>query len=143
MVAQRGTLSFQARGAYLLISLPVSAFHGFDEDGDRRMSEGELARHRGALSDQVLAGIQLLRGTEALPLEGLLLNLSRPHHVSGPAEQIVIMGRFKAPGDGPLRFQLQLFGGDAATRQLQLRITRRGQQSEVRLSPQNTALQIR
>ena len=107
------------------------------------MSEGELARHRDALSAQVIAGVQLFRGTEPLPLEGLLLNLSRPHHQSGPAAQVVIMGRFKAPGDGPLRFQLQLFGGEASTRQLQLRITRRGTQSEVILSPQNAEIQIR
>ena len=142
MVAQRGTLRFQAQGAYLLVSLPVSAFRDFDEDGDHRMSEEELARHRGVLSAQVIAGVQLLRGAEPLPLEGMLLNLSRPHHQSGPADQIVIMGRFKTPEDGPLRFQLQLFGGEAVTQQVQLRITRRGIQSEVILSPQNAGIQI-
>ena len=32
MVAQKGTLNFEAGGAYLLVSLPVSAFTGFDDE---------------------------------------------------------------------------------------------------------------
>ena len=38
MVAQHGTLNLVGDGVYMVLSLPVSAFAGSDDDGDDKLS---------------------------------------------------------------------------------------------------------
>jgi hypothetical protein len=104
MVAQNGTLNFSGGGAYLVLSVPVSAFERVDDDGDGLLSPRELQAHRPRIEQAVLAAVQLRRSGRALELQGLLLNLSPSDHAGGathdaPARQLVVMGRF-ALGEG-------------------------------------------
>lgn len=120
MVAQKGTLNFSGDGAYLLLSLPVSALRRVDENGDGLLNAHELQTHRAAIEQQVRAAVQLRRGGRALELQGLLLNLAPADHRPGhPAvhtaphahqhpntlpgaaatSQLVVMGRFALTGD--------------------------------------------
>ena len=148
MVAQRGTLNIVADGAYLVLSLPVSAFQGVDDDNDGQWSPAELQAHAARVEAQVLRGVQLQDAGRALPLQGLLLQLSPADHAAhGAANQVVVMGRFALGGAGPgggaqgpqhagLRLQLTLFGAQADERAQVITISRADQAQRLLLTPE-------
>ena len=112
MVAQKGTLNLTPEGAYLVLSLPVSAFQGVDDNGDGLLSQAELRDHAPSLVAQVQRGVRLSSGGTARALEGLMLSLSPPDdQPSAPGSQVVVLGRF-APASvaGPSWLELSLFG---------------------------------
>ena len=112
MVAQRGTINLVNDGAYMVLSLPATAFAGADEDGNGALSSAELARHASAMQQQILQKAQLFAGEQPLPLQGLMLQLS-PSDEPGAdeARQVIALGRFQLPAPTPsLRFRLGLFG---------------------------------
>ena len=43
IVDQKGTINFVEDGAFMVVSLPVTALEGADDDGDGRMSFAEMA----------------------------------------------------------------------------------------------------
>ena len=135
--AQTGTLNIVGQGAYLVLSLPVSAFKGVDDDGDGALSSRELQAHAGTLHQQVLAGVRLRAGGAWLPLQGLLLSPSPAHGGEGaPATQIVAMGRFGLPtGAPPLKLQLALFGRRADEGRIVLTATRKPESQRLDFRP--------
>lgn len=133
MVAQKGTLNVEGGGAYLLVSLPVSAFTGYDDDGDRRLSQTELQHHAPVLQQQVSRGLQLLLDAQPLPFELLLMNTAPPDDTPGaPATHLVVMGRYVLPTDAAadpdagFRFIVRLLGQAPDERQLDMAFTRQG-----------------
>jgi len=130
MVEQHGTVNFASGGAFLVLSVPVSAFDGVDDDGDGALSALELSRHTAEVERQLHDGVQLLDDSgEPLPLQGLLMSLTPPDDApTDPARQLVALGRFPvdaatlSPG---LRINLQ---GEAAEEQeFSITATRDGQ----------------
>jgi HupE / UreJ protein len=131
MVAQKGTLNFKGDSAYLMVSLPVSAFSGFDDDGDGQLSTAELQRHAAQLQQQFGAGAQLMVDGQPSRFELLVLNLSPPDdRPQGPAPQLLVMGRYvqvdgpPGTGDPAFRFSMQLFGTGPAENRFELTFTR-------------------
>ncbi len=116
MVAQHGTLNFKNDGAFMVISLPVSAFEGIDDDGDGKMSSKEFSKHKPAIVIAVKNKVKLSDKEGTRPLQGLLLSPVVPHDASKAAsEQLVIMGRFalnksKSENSEGLTFKLGLYG---------------------------------
>lgn len=154
MVAQKGTLNFSGGGAYMVLSLPVSAFKGVDDDGDQLLSLAELRSHAGSIEQQVQAGVQLLNKGHPLALQGLMLNLSPPDDApTAPANQIVVMGRYAlapavanklgtAPGPvadaalhPALTFKVDLFGRAAAEQAYDITITRKPEAQVAHYTP--------
>ncbi len=143
MVAQHGTLNFVGDGAYVVMSLPVSAFTGVDDDGDGHLSPHELRAHTRDIEAQAVRGLQLLGANGPLPLQGLMLSLSPDDHaVAGAkAHELVVLGRFAlSPADttaaSRLRLRLTLFGKRAAQPQQQkITITRGGLKRVLHLAP--------
>ncbi len=112
MPAQRGTLNLAGDGAFLVLSLPVSALKGVDTDGDGLLSVAELQAHAGDIQQQVAQGVQLWSDAGQRPLQGLMLQLS-PDELSpaAPARQVVALGRFALDGQTQgLRLRLALLG---------------------------------
>ena len=142
MVAQHATLRFQSNGAYLLASIPVSALKGADDDGDQRLSRAELKAHRASISGQVLRGLQLLSAGRPLPLEGLLLNLSNADHQPGPAEQLLVMGRFKTDGAIALALRCVLFGARPSTQKLDITLSRGLLKEALTLTPSKVQVKL-
>lgn len=138
--AQTGTLNIVGGGAYLVLSLPVSALKGVDDDGDGRLSPAELQTHARKLHAQVQAGVKLLDGNTALPLQGLLLSLSTAHGAEGsPAAQLVVMGRFGLQrADAPLRLQVRLHGRTPSEQRLEVAVTRKPEASRLQFGPGRT-----
>lgn len=135
MPDQHGTLNFTERGVFFVASVPIRAFVGIDDDGDGKLSSAELAAHEPTLRAQVDAGLSLAGSDGEHGLEGLLLNPAAPHDdPSGPAEQLVIMGRFPpAPGARTLRFGL--FGSSPREQRVELRATRGDEQQLLTFTP--------
>ncbi len=134
MPAQRGTLNIVAAdggttGAYLVLSIPVSAFHDVDDDGDGLLSHVELQRHAANIEQQLRAQVQVLGKHGALPLQGLMLQLSPPDETpAAPAAQLVVMGRFAlgtlgAPGNA-LHLSIGLQGQHAGEQRFDVFVTR-------------------
>lgn len=147
IVDQKGTLNFVDDGAFLVISLPVTAFDGSDDDGDGRLSFAEMARHTKAIQRQIRDRVRLIDGSGAKPLEGLLLNLSVADDApSAPVTHLVAMGRFALGAharqikQGPfeathveaLRFEASLFGRTKAEQTLTVTL-KHGQQTQLLL----------
>ncbi|QCB46849.1 HupE/UreJ family protein [Hydrogenophaga sp. PAMC20947] len=115
MVAQRGTINIVNDGAFMVLSLPVTAFKGVDDDADGAMSPSELSRHGTRIEQQIQLGAQLLANEKPLPLQGVMVQLSHTDEAeSAAASQLIVLGRFQLPEATPnLRFRLRLFGTGA------------------------------
>jgi hypothetical protein len=144
MVAQRGTLNIVGDGAFMVLSLPVSAFPGIDDDGDGKLSSAELAAHQVQIFATITREVQLTDSQGKRPLEGLMLSLSPPDDApQAPASQLVALGRFALPAgtvdtsalDPSLRFGVNLFGKDALERNFQITVTRKPQAQVLMLTP--------
>jgi HupE / UreJ protein len=126
MVAQRGTLNIVGDGAFMVLSLPVSAFSGIDDDGDSKLSAAEFAAHRVTIASAVAREVRVLDEQGARPLEGMMLSPAPPDEApTQPATQLVVLGRFALrDAASPLRFEVDLFGKTAAERTFQITVTR-------------------
>jgi hypothetical protein len=134
MVAQRGTVHVVGDGAFVVVSLPVSAFTGIGADGDGRLTLPALRTHWGAVEAQVRQRLQLADGHGPRPLEGVILSLAPAQHSDAPAAadslpgatQIVVMGRFAlaSPAAGALRLSTDLYGHDPAEQVLNITASR-------------------
>ncbi len=124
MVAQRGTLNIVDDSAFMVLSLPVSAFEGVDGDGDGKMSQAEFKQHRQSIITSINTQIVLEDDQGRRPLSGLMLSPVVPHKASEmKSEQLVVMGRF-ALGSAQtdllknLKFQVDLYGKQKAEQTL-------------------------
>ena len=141
MLAQRGTLNVVGDGAFMVLSLPVSAFNGVDDDHDGKLSPEEVQKHAQALSAQVQRGVQLLDGDRALPLQGILLQLSPDDananaNAGGAARQLIVLGRFAlAEHRRGLRFRLSLFGPQAGEGAQEISVSQGSRVQRLLLAP--------
>ncbi len=137
MVAQRGTLNLVGDGAFMVLSLPVSAFIGIDDDGDGQVSTSELQVHAAEIESQVRIGVQLLDGERPLPLQGVLLQpSSTDHSAGGRIRQIAVLGRFPL-GDrrSDLRLRFRLFGTGSDELAQEMTVSRGEQVQRLLLTP--------
>jgi HupE / UreJ protein len=143
MVAQRGTLNIVGDGAFMVLSLPVSAFSSVDDDGDGKLSTAEFSTHRAAIAAAIRREVKLLDEDGPRPLEGVLLSLAPPDNAPAqPASQLVVMGRFTLAGaNHALRFEAGLFGKEAAEQTFQISVSRasKTQKQLLILTPQQPA----
>ena len=139
MVAQRGTLNLQGDGAYMVLSVPVSALQGVDDDGDGLLSRAELRAHRAAIEAMLQDRLRLSQGQRTLPLQGLMLELAPPDETpAAPAAQLVVLGRYRLPDDAQqvrgLRWSIDLYGRDRSEQHYGLTITRGEERQSLVLS---------
>ncbi len=133
MVAQHGTLNFVGDGAFLVMSLPASAFPLADEDHDGRLSSAELQRHTADLAATAQRGLRVLEETGPRPLEGLMFSLEE-----GGA-QVVLLGRYAlSRPDATTRFEVTLLGAQPE----QVTFTRGAASQFVVFSPSRTAASL-
>lgn len=127
MVAQQGTLNIKEDGVYMVISVPVSAFSGIDDDEDGKLSSEEFALHRPAIIKTVQSNIMLKDETAELALKGLMLSPVLSHHAPNePATQLVVMGRFSLDNaNNTLEYQVNLFGKSVDEKKLKITVTRK------------------
>ncbi|MFM7736884.1 MAG: hypothetical protein ACKPBU_13005, partial [Alphaproteobacteria bacterium] len=114
---QHGTLNLVDASAFLVLSLPISAFDGIDADGSGGLDEFEIARAAAAIEERVHAAVSLRDASGPRPLEGILLAPSPASDEPGaPLRQVIVLGRFAldpARSAGPLRLAVRLRGASA------------------------------
>ncbi len=139
VVVQRGTLNIVGNGAYMVLSLPVSAFTGFDDDQDGLLSVSELRAHSADIASQVQQGVTLRDEHGLAKLEGLMFDLSPPDTMpAGPAAHLVVLGRFAIESQATgWVFALRLFGPRADEQTEHITVTRGDASQVLTLTPQN------
>lgn len=137
MVAQQGTLNLLGEGAFIVMSLPVSAFAGVDDDGDGLLTAAELRTHQASIVATVHRGITLLDEAGARPLQSLMVTRAPPDQTpEAPASQLVVLGRFAlaTPGQS-LRLGVTLFGAAPGEQTFQVKVIRGGEVQWLVFSP--------
>lgn len=116
MVAQHGTLNIIDDGAFMVLSLPISAFEGVDDDNDGKVSMVEFNKHRAAIIEMVNQNVTLSDKEGSRPLQGIMLSPVVPHDASKESiSQLTVMGRFTLDTpNSALRFHSGLYGKQAA-----------------------------
>jgi hypothetical protein len=79
MVAQHGTLNIVDDGVFMVLSLPISAFDGVDDDNDGKVSMIEFNNHRAAIIESIEQNVTLGDKEGNLSLEGIMLSPVVPH----------------------------------------------------------------
>lgn len=132
VVSQHGTLNIVDSGTYMVLSLPVSAFQGVDENGDGLFSLDELRHNAPRIEAQVQQGVSLHSGLGVHPLEGVMLNTVPPdNNPFGASNQVLVLGRFAVPPQTQgLQFSLHLFSALAAE-QVQHITVSRGEETQL------------
>jgi hypothetical protein len=128
MEHQHGTLNLREQRGYLVLSVPVSALVGVDDNRDRRVDERELQRHAAAIERQLRAGVQISDGSRAVRLDGLLVNLSPDEqHREGPATHVIVLAvaLFESAPRSP-SIEIRLYGRLPAERRYRFTATRPG-----------------
>lgn len=133
MVAQKGTLNLQGDGAYLVLSLPTTAFSGIDDDGDGAWSAQELEANEARIHQQLRAGLHLRDAQGPRPIDGVTLVPTPADDLAKHAvNHLVVLVRFKLAqpvaseepeGARDLVLRTNLFGQFEAERVLSIAIT--------------------
>ena len=120
MPAKQGTLNVVDSAVFGVVSVPVSALHGFDDDGDGLLEIRELERHYEALSAEVARRFVVSDGDIAATTVHVDLVLS-PLHEAAPdrADQVVALEHATFPRPpADLRLACDLFGTRASEQEL-------------------------
>lgn len=124
MVAQHGTLNVIDEYAYLVLSLPVSAFNDVDDNKDGLVNIAEFNKHRKSMSEKILKQVVLFNKESEFTIDGLLLSPEIAHtgHENS-IDQISITGRytFKANGKN-VYFNIGLFGTAANQKSFEITV---------------------
>jgi hypothetical protein len=138
VVSQRGTLNIVGDGAYMVLSLPVSALTGFDDNRDGLLSVGELRAHAASIESQIQQGVTLGSSQGPSRLEGVMLNTEAPESdPSAPSTHLVVLGRFAVPLQATeLQLALHLFGTGADEQIEHIAVTRGAESQLLTLTPQ-------
>ena len=112
MVAQHGTLNVIDDGVFMVLSLPVSAFDGTDDDKDGHLSKAEFDIYRAGIAQALKEKIVLSDKNGKLELKGLILSLVASHEApKDPASQLIVMGKFILNDlNSALIYQVDIFG---------------------------------
>ncbi len=140
MVAQQGTLNMLGDGAFIVLSLPVSAFAGADDDADGMLSIDELQAHQASIFSTVHRGLSVSDETGARPLQGLMVNLASPDESpTAPSAQLVVLGRFALATSGKkLRLRVDIFGTAQGEQTYQIKAIKSSETHWLVLTPERS-----
>ncbi len=126
MPAQQGSVNLKGNAAYVALSVPVSALHGFDDDQDHRLSVAELQRHQDSLREQVDAHLWVSSAQGAAQTVRVDVMLS-PGHDDQPdvSDQLLVLkhARFREVPD-TLTVHNGLWGTDGTGQRITLKASR-------------------
>lgn len=144
IVSQRGTLNIVGDGAFMVLSLPVSAFKGVDDNADGLLSIDELHAHTQTIEQQIKSSIFLENSQGVKKLDGLMLSAAPPENDhSAPGKQIVVLGRFGLePESSNLNLTMRLFGAGADERTEHISVTQGSRSQLITLSPDRSSAEV-
>jgi hydrogenase/urease accessory protein HupE len=128
IAARQGTLNVVDNSVFQVLSVPVSALNGFDDDGDGLLSAAEMQRHRVTLRAEIDRRYVVRDGDTDGQSKSVDLVLSPEHEArTDRAAHVVVLKRTefaRPPAD--LRVFCDLFGTRDEERQLTITATRPG-----------------
>ena len=140
MEVQHGTLNIIDDGAFIVLSLPISAFGGIDSNKDGVVSMVEFNENRSTIIKSVKTGITLSQNKESVPLEGIMLAPEVAHDTSaGFMSQLVVLGQFSlAENSHVLLFSNGLYGREKTEQLVKISATRQsdGKKHILELTPE-------
>ena len=146
MVAQHGTLNIIDNSIFMVLSLPVSAFKGVDDDNDSKLSIEEFTTHRSKITKIIHNKVILKDKSGKLDLQGMILSPVMSHHaVKTPSSQLIIMGRFTlVDPNSTLQYRVELFGHHPDEALLEVIATRQNDERRqvIQLSPKNSQVTL-
>ena len=115
MVAGHGTLNIVNNNVFMVLSLPLSAFEGIDDNADGEIDLTEFNRHQAAVIKTVKQHVSLRDKSRALLLEDVLLSAEKAHdhngHHHNQISEVIVMGRFTLGAvHPPLSFHVGIYG---------------------------------
>lgn len=146
MVAQHGTLNLVDNGAFMVLSLPISAFTELDKDGNGLVSMIEFNRARSSIIETVRNNVALYDTQGALILESIMLSPTEaPKAPNNLASQLTVMGKFVLNDrNSSLKFSITLFGSkpDEQTYKISANRAASDQFNELTISPEASSVSI-
>ncbi|MEM6582161.1 MAG: hypothetical protein AAF699_12845 [Pseudomonadota bacterium] len=141
--AQSGTLNIVDEGAFMVLPLPISSFHGLDQNSDGRVTLREFTAQRREIMERIRSQVSLRDAAGLCELQGIMLSPVASHDsMQDKLDQIIVMGRFalQAP-DGPLHLIADIFGGAKGMQQMKIKVSRRkdSQSDWIVLTTQNAS----
>ena len=107
MVAQQGTINIIGTEAFVVISIPISAFVGIDTNQDGQVSMIEFNQNRSHLTKEIEQKFILIDPDQSAQLIDILLSPTPEHHSQvNHFKQLTVMGKFDLTG---LSHSYQLF----------------------------------
>lgn len=143
MVARHGTLNIVDNAVFMVISIPISAFAGIDQNGDGNVTMLEFNRNRELVLSAVQDSVFLTDDEGRLMLQGILLSPVTPHDASSEIlTDLTVMGRFNLRNAASaLNFENGLYSNKTSQQTLEMSATRpsNGYQTEFVLTPATPA----
>jgi len=133
--AQHGSLVLEDNRASMFLSVPTSAFGGWDNDGNRILSPSEFVMHRGAFVADILRKLTLRDTSGSRRLQNITLTAAAPDHAPPQSmTQLLITGHFELEdASGPLRLSVNLFGITEDEKQVHIDVIESASDNRVRL----------
>jgi hydrogenase/urease accessory protein HupE len=139
MPANKGTVAVKEQNIYVVLSVPVSALNGFDDNGDGLIDTAELGRHSAALRTQIDARVRVT-ADGAAPIEAMTMISSAltGDDAEAPVDYVValIAQRFDLPPQ-VVEVWTDLFGATETDQRLALTATRNDIAEVAVLSPEH------
>lgn len=141
MPAQQGTIHIVDNKVYVVLTVPVSALHGVDLDGDGKLSPKELGGHYGEIERQLVSRFSLSAPNDDSKVGlTMLMSPSTGEDSTLPTSYVLLMYErtFVTPPEN-LAVSTDLFGTLSGEGQLTFRATRGKQAEMVVLTPDRPA----
>lgn len=146
MTAQHGTLNVLNKNVFMVLSLPVSAFYGIDNNNDGKLSKVEFSQHRQAIAKVVHEKVVLKDKGGKLRLQDMMLSLVTSHHSpEDPVSQLIVMGRYSLSSTlSSLEYKIDLFGTASTEQLLKISASRQSDSKTqlVQLTPKHSSATI-
>ena len=143
MPAQQGTLNVLDNAVFTVLSLPLSAFPGNDDNGDGRLSPAEVLAHAAAMQVEIPQRVRLYDGANVGRADFVQVSAEHDERDSlsnaGSTHMLVLM---KVSFDAPpraLRIEADVWGMGVGERQLTIKATRGKDVEAVVLSPRRNS----
>jgi hydrogenase/urease accessory protein HupE len=123
---QNATIHAIGDKVYVVVSVPVSALAGVDDDGDGQLSAAELRRHQSDIRRQFNQRFQLSMGQETgSTLNSWVLSPQTGGGVLAPMSYVVVLEALQFPRSvDDLALRTSLFGSGDGEAKLSIRATR-------------------
>lgn len=126
MVAQKGTINIVDDEAFVVVSLPISAFVGIDTNLDGQISMIEFNLNRKAVKQEIEQKFILLDNYKSTTLIDVLLSPVQNHHSTDDHfTQLTVMGKFNLKNlTDSFKLKADLFGNTVDEQVLKITLIR-------------------